>query len=146
MSAVELPLVRLDPEEQSLERVHPDAFGVVQGGFGIVGPAIVDEDGVVDAAVGGVLQPLGLVGIEVAVGVVPLRVEALAGEVRHERLELAVVALLLLVEEVAVEPVVLRHVQELLGDDVAVGVGVLLERLRERQPRAEGGVEVDGGD
>ena len=84
-----------------------------------------------------IAQPCCLGLIEGRVGVVPLSPQTLAGQIGHKGFEFGVIAPFFLVEEVAVETVVLGHINQFLGDEVALGVRIFIEHLGEGQARAE---------
>ena len=99
--------------------------------------SVVDEDRGVNTPVFVVAQPCGLGFVKGRVGVVPLSPQTLAGQIGHEGLEFLVVPPFFLVEEIAVETVVLGHINQFLGDEVALGVRIFIEHLGEGQARAE---------
>ena len=84
-----------------------------------------------------VAQPRRLGFVKGRVGVVPLSPQTLTGQIGHEGFEFRVIAPFFLVEEVAVETVVLGHINQFLGDEVALGVRIFIEHLGEGQARAE---------
>ena len=99
--------------------------------------SVVHEDRRVNTPVFLVAQPRGLRFVEGRVGVVPLSPQTLAGQIGHEGLEFLVVPPFFLVEEITVETVVLGHINQFLGDDIALGVRIFIEHLGEGQARAE---------
>ena len=99
--------------------------------------SVVDEDRGVNTPVFLVTQPRGLGFVEGRVGVIPLSPQTLAGQVGHEGLEFLVVPPFFLVEEIAVETVVLGHINQFLGDDIALGVRIFIEHLSEGQAWTE---------
>ena len=99
--------------------------------------SVVHEDRRVNTPVFLVAQPRGLRFVEGRVGVVPLSPQTLAGQIGHEGLEFLVVPPFFLVEEITVETVVLGHINQFLGDDIALGVRIFIEHLSEGQARTE---------
>ena len=99
--------------------------------------SVVDEDRGVNTPVFLVTQPRGLGFVEGRVGVIPLSPQTLAGQIGHEGFEFRVIAPFFLVEEIAIETVVLGHIDQFLGDEVALGVRIFIEHLGEGQARAE---------
>ena len=144
MVAAEAGLVALDAVEDLRMGIRTDGLGVAQLAVDAGEAGVVDEDGIVDLAVGLILQPCGLGGIEGGVGIIPLGIQTLGGQVGHEGLEALVVALLL-VQEIAVKAVVFGHFHQLFGDDINLAV-LFRQHVGAGLAGTEGGIEVDAGD
>ena len=99
--------------------------------------SIIDEDRGMNTSVFVVTQPRSLRFVKGRVGVVPLSPQTLAGQIGHEGFEFRVIAPFFLVEEIAIETVVLGHIDQFLGDEVALGVRIFIEHLSEGQARTE---------
>ncbi len=143
MVAAELVLVAFQTVEDFLERIYANGLCVRNLGINVEVRAVVHKHGVVNLAIGIVLQPCGLGTVEGAVGVIPLGPQTLGGQISHKGLEFLIAAFFL-VQEVAVIAEIFRHGDELIGHRESA-FAVLLNHIHAGLAGTESRIKVDTG-